>query len=104
MDVSGAVSAPAPSAMTSLRRLFITPPADPRVDCAKSGQGQWTEKYPDLQLIRSLNHLVRHHQQRLRNVEAQRFGGLAVDHQFKNRGLLDGQVGRFSALENLVHI
>ena len=52
----------------------------------------------------SLNHLGRLHQNRVGDLEAQRFGGLAVDDQFKFRGLLDGQVAGFRAFENLVDI
>src|SRR5258706_10999790 len=52
----------------------------------------------------SLDHLIRAYQERLRDGETQCFGSLAVDHQFKFRGLLDGQVSRVSPLENLVHV
>ena len=36
-------------------------------------------------------------------VEAERLGGLEVDHQFELGRLLDRQVGRLGALENLVN-
>src|SRR5258706_14321592 len=51
-----------------------------------------------------LDDFVGAYQKRLRNLEAQCPGSLAVDHQFKFRGLLDGQVTRLGAFENLVHI
>ena len=38
------------------------------------------------------------------NGEAEGLGGLEVDHQLKCRGLLDGEVGGFGALQDLVHI
>ena len=36
-------------------------------------------------------------------LEAERFRGPDVDDKFEPRGLLDGQVSRFCAFENLVH-
>src|SRR6516225_2593550 len=39
-----------------------------------------------------------------RDREAERVGGLAVDHEMEPRGLLDRQLGGPRALENLVHI
>ena len=37
-------------------------------------------------------------------MEAERLGGLEVDHKFKLGGLLDRQVGRMSAVENLAGV
>src|SRR5258706_9459655 len=50
----------------------------------------------------SLDHLVRAYQERLRDGETQCFGSLAVDHQFKSRGLLYGQVAGLRSPENSV--
>ena len=37
-------------------------------------------------------------------LHASAFSGRTVEHQLERRGLLDGQVGRLSALEDLVHV
>jgi hypothetical protein len=42
----------------------------------------------------SLDHLVRAHQQRLRNREVERLGGFEVDHQFHLGRLLNRDIGR----------
>ena len=52
----------------------------------------------------SIDHVVSAQEQRLRNCPAQRFGGLVVDHEFKLRGLLDGKISRFCALQDLVDV
>src|SRR5437667_11388517 len=52
----------------------------------------------------SLDHLVRAQQQRLRDVQAERFRSLEVDDQLELRGLQDGQIGGFRPLENLVDV
>jgi hypothetical protein len=41
-------------------------------------------------------------EQRLRDREAERLGGLQVDDQFELGWLLRGQVGRLNALEDLI--
>jgi hypothetical protein len=48
----------------------------------------------------SLNHLIGPAEQREREGEAERLGGLHVDDQLDLRGLLDRQIGRLLALEN----
>src|SRR5450631_2358803 len=52
----------------------------------------------------SLNHFVGAQQYRLRNREAERLRCLEVDDKVELGRLLDRQVGRIGALENLVHI
>ena len=51
-----------------------------------------------------LNHLIRPRQYRLRDRQAERLGGLEIDHQLEFRGLLHRQVGRLGALDYPVHI
>ena len=48
--------------------------------------------------------LIRPQQERRRDGEAKRFGGLCVDDKLERRRLLDGKVGRLCALEDLVYI
>src|SRR5262249_15896348 len=48
--------------------------------------------------------LVRPPEHRWRDRQVERLGGLEIDDQLELRRLLDGQVGGFSALEDLVHI
>src|SRR5258706_1291918 len=50
------------------------------------------------------NHPVRAHEQQLRNLQADRLGGLQVDHQLELSRLLNRQVGGFCSLEDLVHV
>src|ERR1700688_4901916 len=53
---------------------------------------------------KSLDHLIRAQQQRLRDRDAERLRGLEVDDEFKLGGLLDGKVPGLGALENLVDV
>src|SRR5882724_6242440 len=48
--------------------------------------------------------LIRTSQQRRRDRQPERLGGLEVDDQLELRGLLHREIGRFRALENLVYI
>src|SRR5258708_31894537 len=54
-------------------------------------------------LLRSLDHPIRPLQERRRDRQAERLGGLEVDHQFELGRLLDGEVNWFRALEDLIH-
>src|SRR5215471_2294234 len=51
-----------------------------------------------------LNNLIGPQQQRLRDGEAKRLGGLEIDNQLELGGLLDGEIGRLRAFQNLVHV
>ena len=52
----------------------------------------------------SLDHVIRPLQERRRDREAERLGGLEVDDQLELTGLLDGEVARLRALQDLVHV
>jgi len=54
-------------------------------------------------LTSSANHLVRQHEEGRGNGETEGLGGLEVDDELKLCGLLDRQIGRLGALEDLVH-
>src|SRR3954447_12271172 len=54
--------------------------------------------------IPSPNHLFGARQNRLRNRQAQRLGRLEIDHQLVVCRLLDREVGRFGALEDLIDV
>src|SRR6266478_9787363 len=47
-----------------------------------------------------LNNLVCSQEQRLRNRQAERLGGLEVDHQLELRGLLDGAIGGLGTFQH----
>src|SRR5215467_12429323 len=53
---------------------------------------------------RSLDHLIRPQQQRLRNGEPEDLRGLEVDHQLELRGLLDWKVTGLGTLEETVDV
>ena len=53
---------------------------------------------------RSLDHLVGAREQRRWHVEAERFGGLEVDHQLILGGVLHRQISRLLALENAIDV
>src|SRR5437764_11539271 len=51
-----------------------------------------------------LDDLVGPLEQRLRDGEPERFGGLEVDDQLELGGLLDGKIAGLRALEDLIHV
>ena len=55
-------------------------------------------------LLRSFDHPVRAHQERLRDGDAHRPGGFQVHHQLELHRLLDRQLARLCAFENLVDV
>ena len=52
----------------------------------------------------SFDHLVRAQQDRLRDRQTERFGGLQVDDQLELRRLFDRKIGGLGALEDLVRV
>ena len=52
----------------------------------------------------SSDHLIRSRQHVRRNRQTNLLGGFQINNQLEFGRLLDGQVGRFSSFENLVHI
>jgi len=53
---------------------------------------------------RLLNHLIRAHQQGLRNCEAERLRGFQIEDERELCRLLNGEIPGFGALENLVNV
>ena len=53
---------------------------------------------------RRLDDLVRSHENRLRDREAERLGDLEVDDQLELSRLLDGEISRLGTLEDLVDV
>ena len=52
---------------------------------------------------RLLDHLVRPPQQGVRDRQPARLGSLEVDNEIELRRLLNGEVARFGALQDLIH-
>ena len=53
---------------------------------------------------KSLDHLVRPEQQRLRDLDAERFGGNQIDPQLEFSRLFDGEITRLGAFQNAVEL
>jgi len=66
----------------------------------RAGEG---ERY-GMSLCSSPNHLVRAHENRLRNGKPEGFGGLEIDDEFELGRLLDRQVAWLGAFEELVDV
>src|SRR2546429_8237077 len=64
---------------------------------------RWKSETTQLPALASFNELIRPQQQRLGNLQAQRFGGLQVNDQFEARNLLDGEISRLRSLEKPVY-
>src|SRR5713226_87502 len=65
---------------------------------------RWVLPRPTFSCRSLLDDLVGPQQQRWRDRQAERLGGLEVDHQLELRGLLDREVGGLGALEDFVDV
>src|SRR6266581_9297581 len=57
-----------------------------------------------LRLAHSFDHLVGAGEQHRRHFEAERFRSLEIDNQLELGWLLDRQIGRLGALQDLIHV
>ncbi len=55
-------------------------------------------------VVASIKHVGRAHEHAVGNHQLKRLGGVEIDHQFEICGLLDRQIGRIGALEDLVDV
>src|SRR5438552_17898977 len=88
------------SRVAQVRMSVIVP--SPKSDYAMHGQRFVMVALSGVLGDPSLNDLVRPLQQRRRDRQPERLGGLEVDHQLELRRLLNGEVARFGALQDLV--
>ena len=68
------------------------------------GERNLTPLATDCQECSLLDHLIRPLQERLRDRQPERLRRLEVDHQLERGRLLDGQIGRSGALQDLVDV
>ncbi len=72
--------------------------------CSRQARQAWTLRRPGTSASASLKHLISPQQQRRRDREAEGSRGLEVDDQFELGRLLDGEVGRLCAFQNLIDV
>ena len=89
------------SASTTARRTAIRSSFRPSVLFTANPPG-FASSFDRLHAL--LDHLVGPQQHRLRNRQPEGLRRLEVDDQLELGGLLDGEIGRLGALEDLVHV
>src|SRR5687767_14174046 len=57
-----------------------------------------------MRVAKSFNHLVRAHQNGMRNGYAERLGGPQIDRELDAAGLLDREIGRLGALKDAIDV
>src|SRR5262245_5877565 len=75
--------------------------AAPAATCKNARRGSFMFEPPSR--VTSLDHLVRASEQRRRHIEAERLGGGQIDDEVELGWLLDRNVGRLRAAQNLVN-
>src|SRR6185369_2298985 len=96
------VGSPRASRLQRTRPALVAPATAPRQRAARRGSPPPCQR--GTRGGRSLNQLICPPQQRRRDRQAERLGGLEVDDQLELRRLLYGEIGGFRALEDLVDV